>query len=349
MSLPSRELPSQPAQPHDSMTPHVAQKPSGLKKILYILSSPHGGSTLMSHLLGRHTWATNLGEAIFIPKLIALDEPCTCTHSMTQCEHWQSLFTDLEARTGVHLGKDPYGFYMGDAIKQKMGSGKIDHEFQTPWRKLTAKLRGGYDTALLLGAPTAGLLRTFRLPQVRKGIVNTHLFYELAATHSQTPVIVDASKTLKKGPHLYQQYPEQVRILHLSRDGRAVSASRTKYMPVANAAERWNHYHSLSKRMLERWVPPEHRRFLRYEDFVAEPDKHLRDLFTWLDMPFEPDVLDFTATLPEAHSAGGNPARFGFADGIKAADERWRTTLSEDDLNVFEQQAGTLNRAFGYE
>jgi len=49
------------------------------------------------------------------------------------------------------------------------------------------------------------------------------------------------------------------------------------------------------------------------------------------------------------HSAGGNPARFSLSGGIRPPDERWRSSLSAEQLAHFERIAGTLNRALGYE
>lgn len=316
-------------------------------KIVYLLSSPHGGSTLLSHLLGGHSTAANLGEVSFIPKLLALAENCTCGKPQVECTAWARVFAELAAATGVNMASDPYGLYLGDAVKPKMGSGKVDHAQQTPWVAFSAKARGALDTAALLGAPYDSVMKLLTLPSIRRSVANTNHLYQAASKVWNASVIIDASKTLKKGPHLYLNDPQNVRIIHLARDGRGVVASRKKYMPVAAGAERWNHYHSVSHRVLERWVDPAHRRFLRYEDLVQDPAGQLSALCRWLGLEFEPSMLD-SSQASESHAAGGNPARFNFGQGVQAVDDRWRTSLDEEDLAIFQRVAGRMNMHFGY-
>lgn len=317
------------------------------RRFLYIVSSPHGGSTLLSLVLGKHGNARNLGEASFIPKLLSLGELCTCGTPLGECPDWAGTFERLARSTGCDLRDSPYGLYLGEALKGKDGSGLIDHEQQTQLRYYFGKMRGAVDTAVLLGTPP-GLLGLTTPPSVRTSVRNTVALYDAAATATGNALIVDASKLPRKAPHLYRQDPERVRILHLVRDGRGVVNSRRRYMPVARSAERWNHYHRLTRRILDRWVPAEHRRRLRYEDFVGDPETHLRELFAWLGMEYDPACLAFGEDKV-SHSAGGNPARFELSGGIRKADDRWKKSLSEEELAEFEAIAGPLNREFGYE
>lgn len=316
-------------------------------KYLYIVSSPHGGSTLLSLVLGNHPQAANLGEVAFIPKLLALGELCTCGEPLSACPHWGETFALLAARTGIDMRAAPYDLYLGEALKGKDGSGLIDHAQQTQWRYLWGKLRGALDTATLLATPRWPGMRLTTLPSVRKGTRNTLALFEAATQAHGSALIIDASKSPRKAPHLYLHNPEQVRILHLVRDARGVVSSRKRYMRVERAAERWNHYHTLSRRLLERWVAPEHRLRLRYEDFVADPAASLRSVFAWLDMPYDPACLQFSDDIT-VHSAGGNPARFDLAGGIRPEDDRWKTTLSPEDLRIVDEQAGSTMRDFGY-
>lgn len=314
---------------------------------VYFLSSPRGGSTLTAELLGRHSQGANLGEIGLIPKHLTLGEPCTCGRPEIECPAWGEVFDVLAQRTGVDLRRDPYGLFLGDAIKQRMTGGEIDREHQTLLREAQAKLRGLVDTAQLLGLPSGQLLRRLTLPSVRRGVANTFALYEAAAVAWGASLLVDASKGPKKGLHLYLHDPARVRLIHLVRDGRSVCASRSANMPVQRAAERWGHYHRLASRLLERWADPAHWRRVRYEDLAGNPEGVLRDLTEWLGFEFEPGMLDFSREH-ESHSAGGNPARFKVGRGIEAPEERWRGAFSARDMAAFEAQAGETNRAFGY-
>ena len=97
-------------------------------KAVYIVSSPHGGSTLLSMVLGKHPLAANLGEVSFIPKLLALKEFCTCGKQLAECPTWAKVFDTLSSNTGFDLRISPYNLHLGDAIKRtEGGSGLIDH------------------------------------------------------------------------------------------------------------------------------------------------------------------------------------------------------------------------------
>lgn len=317
-------------------------------RYLYIVSSPHGGSTLFSYVLGKHPAAQNLGEVSFIPKLLALGEPCSCGVALRECPFWRPIFDDFTRVSGHDIRREPYAVYFGDAPKASTGSGLIDHSHQTRSRYAMMKLRGALDTAAVLYAPKALGLRRAALPSLNRGVDNTLALYATVSQRTGARLIVDASKMPRKSAHLYAADPERVRIVHLTRDGRGVAASRKKYMPVAYAARRWRHYHRLASRLLERWVPPEHRLRLSYEEFAAQPEAVLRRVFEWLDLAYAPECLRFGGPVTE-HSAGGNPARFEMAGGIRGVDERWRTLLSPAELAEFERSSGALNRALGYE
>jgi hypothetical protein len=317
-------------------------------KVLYIVSSPHSGSTLLSLVLGRHPEAANLGEVSFIPKLIAMREQCTCGTLLVQCPHWGRFFDTLAEREHVDMRAAPYALNLGDAIKSEGGSGLIDHKYQTRRRLAVAKLRSAYDTLALLAAPTAAALRAITPPSIRHSIANTMTLYRTAAAAWGKTLLIDASKFPRKAPHLYLRDPAMVRILYLLRDGRGVLASRVKYMSASHAADRWRHYHARTLRLLDRWVHPAHRCVLRYEDFVANPESRVRSLCEWLGIDYSAQMLGFSEDYPE-HSAGGNPARFQISGGIRPVDDRWRRVLSGEQLETFERIAGRMNRELGYE
>lgn len=319
-----------------------------MQQFVYIVSSPHGGSTLLSHVLGKHPQALNLGEVSFLPKLLALGELCSCGSVLRECEFWGAIFAKYASIMGYDLRHDPYEVTLGDAPKDKRGAGLIDTEQQTRLRFLAMKIRGALDTISVLHAPQSLGLKNVTLPSVSRGVANTLALYETALLVSGKQIAVDASKMPRKAAHLYVARPEQVRIIHLTRDGRGVVASRKKYMEVSHAAERWAHYHKLSSRLLERWVPQEHRLRLSYEEFVTQPEQSLKSISEWLGVDYAQQYLVFD-NATKSHAAGGNPARFELDGGIRGVDERWRESLTEDELTTFEALAGPQNRAFGYE
>jgi len=315
-------------------------------KAVYIMSSPRGGSTLLSLVLGRHSEITNLGEVSFIPKLLSLNELCTCGEQLNKCACWLEVFDRLAEDTGVNMRVTPYKLHLDDVMKHKSGTGKIDSSYQRPWRVLRAKIRGGLDDFLLRFQSRGE--EYFTLPSVLKGASNTISLYQAAASTWHKSAIVDASKLPRKAVHLYKKAPDKVRIIHLTRDSRGVAASRkASNLDLRHSVQRWNYYHSLAKSLIEKWILPEHVKRLKYEDFVNDPESHLRSICEWLDITYCEQMLDFTQTV-ESHSAGGNPTRFNFAEGIRPVDERWRTLLSEEELQIVDDVCGDLSRKMGY-
>lgn len=315
-------------------------------KAVYIMSSPRGGSTLLSLVLGRHEHIANLGEVSFIPKLLSLNELCTCQDQLNQCPEWANVFTLIEKDKSVDMALQPYGLHLDDVMKHKSGTGKIDHKYQSRRRMFISKIRGGIDTAMLKYQQSSG--RFLSLPSIKIGAENTLALYQAAADAWKKSVVIDASKLPRKAIHLYKNAPDKVRIIHLTRDSRGVSASRkSSQLQLENSAKRWNYYHNLSMDLISKWVAPEHVMRLKYEDFVNEPDVHLRNICDWLEIPYSEQAIDFTRVV-ESHSAGGNPTRFEFSEGIRPVDERWRTVLSESDLSIIENICGNISRKLGY-
>ncbi|MEE9491833.1 MAG: sulfotransferase [Gammaproteobacteria bacterium] len=317
-------------------------------KTLYIMSSPRGGSTLLSLVLGQHPRIANLGEVCYIPKLLSLGEHCTCGSELRECSEWGRVFADLASRTGVDMRLTPYGLHLDDAMKWKDGTGKVDHKYQSRKRVALARFRGAMDTiGLDIPRPIGGAWLT--LPSLKEGARNTMRLFSSAANVWDKDVIVDASKLPRKAVHLYREFPDDVRILHLTRDGRGVSASRmTQNMPFERAVKRWKHYHSLTKKLLDKWVDPAHYYSMKYEEFTTDPELHMQELCQWLGVPYDKQMLEFGQDTV-MHSAGGNPTRFKLADeGIRPMDDRWRTKLTEENIRHFEEIAGGLNRGLGY-
>ncbi len=166
--------------------------------LVYLLSSPRGGSTLLSELLGRHPRGANLGEVGFIPKHLALGENCTCGVAVGDCPVWSRAFDELADLSGVDLRRDPYGLFLGDAIKQKQTGGLVDRNHQNSARELRARARGLLDTTALLGLPGNTMMRAATLPSIRESVRNTLLLYQAASKAFDATLLVDASKAPRK-------------------------------------------------------------------------------------------------------------------------------------------------------
>jgi hypothetical protein len=155
-------------------------------------------------------------------------------------------------------------------------------------------------------------------------------------------------------PLIERLFPDAVWI-HLIRDGRDAAlsflelpegfAGKTWAQPrtVAQFAARWR-TEILAARRLGRKAGGRYLE-LRYEEFVAEPERELRRVCEHASLSWEPGMLDHTrvsdtANMPE-HRNLAQPPTPGLRD--------WRTQMEPGGALAFEHVAGDVLRNAGYE
>ncbi len=151
----------------------------------------------------------------------------------------------------------------------------------------------------------------------------------------------------------------RARFVHLIRDGRDVAMSMLEWQkvdpkpghfatwkddPVSTAAWWWRHNVQLG-RAAGKALGPKLYCELRYEALVTEPREQSEALFRFLDLPFDPSVLDFHAegarTDPGLEKKrAGLPVTAGLRD--------WRAAMPADDVERVEAVAGDLLDELAY-
>ena len=145
---------------------------------------------------------------------------------------------------------------------------------------------------------------------------------------------------------MYLRNPQEVRIILLTRDGRSVLGSSVKRKwPRNQSVVAWRSVYERALPLLEHHVDPAHLLWVKYEDVVSNPARELSRICAFLQVKFEPGMLDFAAVTH--HSINGNNMRFLRSSQIRV-DTEWRELLSAQDLEYFERRAGRLNRQLGY-
>lgn len=84
---------------------------------------------------------------------------------------------------------------------------------------------------------------------------------------------------------------------------------------------------------------------VRYESLCAEPETTLTRIFEFFGLDPMRVELDFRSV---EHHILGNSMRLGSSSDIRL-DEKWRSQLTDADLNIFDRIAGKFNRRLGYE
>ena len=322
----------------DSATPLSPLKTSqgGAARLAYILSASHSGSTLLAMLLGSQRGACTVGE-LRAPSLGDTDVYCcSCGAKIKECPFWSKVSAGM-ARQGIA------GFDITNA-----GTSIYEAPGHYARRLLSPLQRGPFlefvrDAALAFSSSWRTYLREVQ----RRNAALVEVLQEL----SETQLAVDSSKAVLQLKYLLRNPALDIKIIHLIRDGRAVSLSlighglrrATRQETVAASAREWRRSLEAAEGLLRR-LPPSRWQQVQYQDLCRNPEQVLGKICEFLDLNPAPLNLDFHS---RAQHVLGNEMRLKSTSEIRL-DERWRTQLSAEDLAVFDRVAGPMNRKYGY-
>jgi hypothetical protein len=153
----------------------------------------------------------------------------------------------------------------------------------------------------------------------------------------KTHVVIKTPGDLQFLEFLVKLYPDALYV-HICRDGRDVALSYLKRkgsffsrrtgrgrMDFLNLLKRWHEWESKTRRVLKDGRIPHVS--LRYEDLTAHPEAELRRICAFLEIPYEPAMLDYAQAdvdLPK-WEAGSTDVREN-SQVTAAFVERWRQT-----------------------
>jgi hypothetical protein len=169
------------------------------------------------------------------------------------------------------------------------------------------------------------------------------VFAAYAAAHGKPRYADKTPHYVSHLPLLGKRFPE-ARFVHVVRDGRDVALSllEVPWGPddVEGAARHWR------RRVLEgrdAGLGPDRYREVRYEALVADPERELRALAAWLELPYDAAMLDHRVPIvpyPEHHRRLALAPTRGLRD--------WRREMSAADAAWFEAVAGDALAELGY-
>jgi hypothetical protein len=189
------------------------------------------------------------------------------------------------------------------------------------------------------------------------------LFRRLFEAFPERSVLVDSSKSVGWTEWNARDPSYRTVVILLQRDLRALSESmmRTLGMTIEDATRATLERLAVYRAHFDTYAPAQ-KFSLRYEDLAQRPQETASRLCAWLGLPYEPGMLDYSATAH--HTFGGNPGpnatvRVRHAPvrplegGLAASpeirlDERWRAALGAELLERFEAIGGSANRQLGY-
>lgn len=309
--------------------------------ILYICSAARCGSTITDMFLGGHSRVASLGEINFLGKAVKLGEACSCGEPVATCSTWKRLYDAVKKQTGIDIAETPYAYRLWDARSRVI----IDHNHQNALFHARFLFRRAW--LGLREALPSGLRSIIPIPPAyEKALHNKMQLFQLMADTWGKKVIVDSSKNPWEAIELAARWPEQVKVVLVTRDGRGVYLSRrSSGFDRGISVRDWMKYYRRAAPMLVKRLPAPNLLQMRYEDFASDPEGMGRKLCEFAGIEYEPSML--ALDQGERHMANGNDTRFSPSKGIRL-DERWRDGLKGDELAYFERHGGPVNRMLGY-
>lgn len=229
---------------------------------LCISGSGRSGTTILSVLLSQDAGAVNVGQLRDIWAGWAIDAPCTCGQTVNTCTFWGKL------RAQVFPGQ-------------------------------TADQAQQIETAMRRFLADAATLRDWDAAQELNALAKTHaaflgplrLLIDAIYEISNARLLVDSSKAPEFALALHLAGGMDLFVLNLVRDPRAVACSWAKKKPgkVNQRIDAWGQRQT----RLTHWQDAAqlHHRTLRYEDFVAAPERSLDQILTWVGEPLPEDLF----------------------------------------------------------
>ena len=311
-------------------------------RVLYVCSAARSGSTLTDMFIGGHSQAASLGELNFLSNGISLNHKCSCGMDLRICNQWREVFDAIKHSTNIDFLINPYTYNLWDAIS----SDTIDYKWQTRSKVLAVNFRKAWLSGRNL---LPNLLCDFMPipPSLSKALDNKMNLYREIARCWEKSIIVDSSKNDREAIELFKKWPDSIKIVLLTRDGRGVYFSRrSSGYTQSESIKGWLNYYQRALPALDKFIPSESLLKIRYEDLATKPEEVGRILCNFAHIPFEPEMLDFTRFT--RHLVGGNNMRFSSNKRIEL-DTRWQTELCGDELDFFTRTGGDMNLQLGYQ
>lgn len=304
-------------------------------KVLYIAGTGRVGSTLLGELLGQCREVFHAGEIRYLWQR-GLNENllCGCGTHFRDCDVWGNVIRQAFGDSVKHSQ------FIEDVIRLQYS---VDRNKYIPFLD-----RGGFRDNLSRYAH--GYLRPL---------------YSAVKDVSRTHIIVDTSKHPSYLHILARCGFIDLYVVHLVRDSRGVSYSWTKkklqqengaqkiYMKQISPARSAAYWllHNVFIAGIKKHLHGNNRYlFLKYEDFVNDPELYIRNIFEFIGVEGAAPVCrdGLRVQLKKNHTVSGNPMRFQKGRITVQADTQWVEHMSAKDKLTVTLMTFPLLKRYGY-
>jgi len=305
----------------------------GRIKVLYVAGFGRSGSTLLGNVLGQVDGFVPVGEVrgIWEHGLIE-NKVCGCGELFEYCAFWQPVLDEA------------FG-----------GMDQVDPREMIRLRESWARTK---HIPLMLVPPGRRLIER-RLAEYLDGLKR---LYRAVLTTTGGRVIVDTSKFPSYGYALGMVPSVDLHVVHLVRNPRAVAYSwqQKRLQPDPENPEYMDRYSPMGSSL--RWMArnlgteafwrrsPKRYLLLRYEDFVAEPQRAVRRILGLVheETASLPHVSEHEVELGVNHNIWGNPSRFRTGKVEVRPDREWASRIKPNDAKAITSLTFPLLVRYGY-
>ncbi len=301
-------------------------------KVLYITGCGRSGSTLFGNILGCVEGFVSVGEIHVIwERGLISNKACGCGKPFRECEMWRPVF------------EEAFG-----------GMDRVDPQEIIRLRESGASAR---HIPLMLTPPGRRLIKR----RLAEYLIILSKLYRAVHTVTGSKVIVDTSKIVSYGLALGMVPSVDLRVIHLVRDARAAAYSWLRKKPQIPESPEYmmrRHPAATSFGWIERNLSteaawrrhPERYLMLRYEDFVAEPRKAIRQALKLAGEETAPlsHMADHEVELGVNHTVWGNASRFRSGMVEIRPDREWVSRMKPADRRLVTSLTFPLLLYYGY-
>ncbi|MGK0387743.1 MAG: hypothetical protein ACI94Y_000469 [Maribacter sp.] len=317
------------------------------KKIVFVISFAHSGSTLTDKIMGNHPDMFSLGEIERYNEVV--NKPhniCGCGDEYADCSFWNSFFPKLNAHVNDDVVKNAKAFPTVTEVDVK-----------SSLKRMLLK--------------TMYVMKAFVLGSTHKkyetSVKNMGQMYHLLMEESGKNVLVDSSKNIFRALLTYKLLRKEfdVKILFLVRDGRAVmqsfqkkkssfvldeSKGEVKQFEIKKFSNSvlvngWVRQNLFCLTLLKLFVKKKDLFQAKYEDVTLHPSSMLKQIVEWIGLDYKEKMLDLKSNVN--HMMGGHPSRVN-AKTINPPSYSWKKELPQEVLDLFNSRGGWLNKYLGY-
>lgn len=301
-----------------------------MTNLVYIVSTSYSGSTLLTFLLATHPRIGTMGELKATARGDVDQYYCSCRELIHQCAFWQRVGKEL-AQKGIPFDIADFGTHF-HCTSSRLAD-----------RLLRAAVRGtAFEVLRKIGLKVLPTARR----QFKKIMDKNKAVIDAVLKLQQADVFLDGSKDPIRLKYLWDSGYWNVKVIFLTRDGRGAANSYMKHHDVGmkTAAIEWKRCNKEAENILHgldksQWIE------VRYEELCKDTETALGRLQTFLGLDPDKRVREFRTV---EHHIVGNSMRLDTTSRI-SLDERWRSVLTEEELGIFNREAGEMNQRYGYE